>query len=279
MKKRKRNRSAKKAATHKKNTAVQDPVTQIFNWIRNNKFTAIRFFLTITVGIFLAIEFMALHLWGIPFEMSLKMVSLNIIDYIPVLLCFLAVIFFTGLLEILQILLDSKKLRVLSYIVCAIAYALILSSILQLSLFNKIKMIFFTLSYCPLYLKLVRTFYLKNSRELATNAMNFNNKKYKFPVVFIEILSMLLHIFIIIAFIGNIYSVIPIRHFIDKESQKVLICSVGDKAIVSGYQQKETSSGEKYILLDQNDVDLVHFNADDFLLQEEKLFISKNEIN
>lgn len=257
---------------------MQDPVTQIFNWIRNNKFKAIRFFLTTAVGIFLAIEFMALHLWGIPFEMSLKMVSPNIIDYIPVLLCFLAVIVFTGLLEILKIIFEGKKLRFLVYIVCATVYASILSSMLQFSLYSTLMMIFFTLSYCPLYLKPVRPFYLKNSRELATNAMNFENKKYKFPVAFIEIFSMLLHVFIVTGFIGNIYSAIPIRHFIDKENQQVLICSVGDKAIVSGYQQKETSSGDKYILLDQNDVDFIYFNGNDFLLQEEKLFISKNEI-
>lgn len=103
----------------------------------------------------------------------------------------------------------------------------------KLKLIGKFMIILWILTYDLFYLKLIRPFYLKESRKLAQDALNYRNKKC---VIFMEYLGTILHLLLIVVVVGNIYSMIPLNHLIDKTGTYIVISSVQDKALISKWK-------------------------------------------
>lgn len=124
-------------------------------------------------------------------------------------------------------------------------------------------------------MKLIRLFYLKESRELAQNALNYKNRKYKIIVKFNEYLGALLHFALVIGVISNIYSITPLNHIIDKTGTYIVISSIQDKALIRKFSIETIKSGTRYIVLDKNTIQISSLSKLECISQNKKISYQK----
>lgn len=252
-----------------------DPINSLFLVIKKNKFKLIGASISIFSAVFFAIRIIALNLWGVKPEFIFRMIPNSYLEYFTEIIALICITIFTVCLEIIA----RKKIRKIIKIISYLIYVIICSIIMNLLFINNLFIFFmlipWLLTYSLLYLIFIRPFYLIKNRKLAQSALNYQNKKYKMPVIFIEYLGVILHLGVIVAVVGNIYSMIPSNHLIDKTGEYIVISSTQDKALISKFSIEITKSGTSYIMLDKQTMKISSLSKLECLSQNKKLPILK----
>ncbi|WP_322545534.1 hypothetical protein, partial [Clostridium perfringens] len=88
-------------------------------------------------------------------------------------------------------------------------------------------------------------------------------------------LGAIIHFGVVIAVVGNIYSMIPSNHLIDKTGEYIVISSIQDKALISKFSIETTKSGTSYIMLDKETMQISSLSKIECISQNRKLTIFK----
>lgn len=273
MKKKRNKKSNKNTNMNSGKSKVNelDPINSLFLAIKKNKLKLIGLFLNMFLAVFFGIKITTLHLWGIKSEFAFRMVSISFLEYFPEIVCLIFVILFTICLEIITRKKINKLVKIIIYFIYIIICSIIINVLFMNNLFIFFMLVVWLLTYVLLYLILIRPFYLSKSRKLAQDALNYQNKKYKIPVKVMEYLGTVLHFGVIVMVVGNIYSMIPSNHLVDKIGTYIVISSVQDKALISKFSIETTKSGTKYIMLNKDTIQISSLSKLDCISQNQKL--------
>lgn len=103
------------------------------------------------------------------------------------------------------------------------------------------------------------------------NRKPYDEKKHKSKAIVMELGLALMHVFIIIALVGNIYSAVPRYHFVN--DNEIVIRSAGDRILISEFRIDVTEGGERYIVLYSDNMRISSMSGENFTLSTERLFI------
>ncbi|MDY6227640.1 MAG: hypothetical protein SPH93_08245 [Clostridium sp.] len=248
-----------------------DPINALFLVIKKNKFKLISIFISIFSAVFFAIRVIALNLWGVKPEFIFRMIPNSFLEYFAEIITLICVTIFTIGLEIIE----RKKMNKIIYLSYIIISSIIVNLLLINNLFILCILICLLFTYSVLYLIFIRPFYLSKDRKLAQNALNYHNKKYKIQVIVSEYLGVVLHFLLVVAIVGNIYSILPSNHLIDKTGEYIVISSTQDKALISKFSIENNKSGTSYIMLNKETIKIVSLSKLECISQNKKLPIFK----
>ncbi|WP_411169260.1 hypothetical protein ACH36K_01430 [Clostridium sp. MB05] len=277
MKKKKNKKSNKdKNVNARKDKAFDlDPISSLFLVIKKNKLKLIGMSMSIFLAVFFAIRIITLNLWGVKSEFIFTMIPNSFLECFSEMIALICVTIFTICLEFIARKKIRKNIKIISYLIYIIIWSIIMNLLLINNLFIFFMLILWLLTYSLLYLILIRPFYLIKDRKLAQGALNYQNKKYKVTVIVIEYLGAILHFGVVIAVVGNIYSMIPSNHLIDKTGEYIVISSIQDKALISKFSIETTKSGTSYIMLDKETMQISSLSKIECISQNRKLTIFK----
>lgn len=277
-KKNKKSNKYENGSIRKAKSNESDPISSLFLVIKRNKLKLIRIFINIFLAVFVAIRITSLNLWGVKSEFIFRMIPTSFLEYFSEIIVLICVTIFTIFLEIIARKKISRIIKVISYLIYIIICSIIINKLLINNLFIFFMLILWLSTYSLLYLILIRPFYLTKDRKLAQIALNYRNKKYKVPVIVMEYLEAILHFCVIVMVIGNIYSMIPSNHLIDKAGEYIVISSVQDKALISKFSIETTKNGIDYIILDKETMQISSLSKLECISQDKKMPIFKESI-
>ena len=277
-KKNKKSNKYENGSIRKSKSNELDPIRSLFLVIKKNKLKLIGIFMNIFLAVFVSIRITTLNLWGVKSEFIFRMIPNSFLEYFSEIIVLICVTIFTIFLEIIARKKISRIIKVISYLIYIIICSIIINKLLINNLFIFFMLILWLCTYSLLYLILIRPFYLSKDRKLAQIALNYRNKKYKVPVIVMEYLGAILHFCVIVTVIGNIYSMIPSNHLIDKAAEYIVISSVQDKALISKFSIETTKNGIDYIILDKETIQISSLSKLECISQDKKMPIFKESI-